>query len=93
MELLELKTKLLAIFNLETVEEIPDYLMQHLNDEEIRKEVVDLLPDLKTDWLQKIYQYYLADRKEKKQDYTPKSIAKLIASLTAHKLLTGEIEI
>lgn len=75
MELLELKTKLLAIFNLKTVEEMPDYLMQHLNDEEIRKEVVDLLPDLKTDWLQKVYQYYLADRKEKKQDYTPKSIA------------------
>lgn len=25
MELLELKTKLLAIFNLETVEEMPDY--------------------------------------------------------------------
>lgn len=85
MELLELKTKLLAIFNLATVEEMPDYLMQHLNDDEIRKEVVDLLPDLKTDWLQKVYQYYLADRKEKKQDYTPKSIAKLIASLTSHE--------
>lgn len=36
MELLELKTKLLAIFNLETVEEMPDYLMQHLNDEQNR---------------------------------------------------------
>ena len=68
MELLELKTKLLAIFNLETVEEMPDYLMQHLNDEKIRKEVIDLLPDLKTDWLQKVYQYYLADRKQKKPD-------------------------
>jgi type I restriction enzyme M protein len=26
------------------------------------------------DWMQKIYQYYLADRQEKKQDYTPASI-------------------
>ena len=34
------------------------------------------------DWLQKIYQYYLADRTEKKQDYTPSSIAKFMAMLT-----------
>lgn len=37
MELLELKTKLLAILNLETVEEIPDYLMQHLNMKKLEK--------------------------------------------------------
>lgn len=38
--------------------------------------------DLQTDELQKIFQYYYADRKEKMQDYTPKSIAKLCAIAT-----------
>ena len=38
--------------------------------------------DLKTDNLQKIFQYYYADRKDKCQDYTPKSIAKLCAFAT-----------
>ena len=38
--------------------------------------------DLTTDNLQKIFQYYYADRKDKRQDYTPKSIAKLCASAT-----------
>lgn len=28
-----------------------------------------------------IYQYYIADRKEKKQDYTPKSVAQLMGAL------------
>ena len=32
--------------------------------------------DLQTDELQKIFQYYYADRKEKMQDFTTKSIAK-----------------
>ena len=41
--------------------------------------------DLQTDELQKIFQYYYADRKEKMQDYTPKSIAKLCAAATENK--------
>lgn len=39
--------------------------------------------ELETDELQKIFQYYHADRKEKCQDFTPKSIAKLCAAETA----------
>lgn len=39
--------------------------------------------DLTTDELQKIFQYYHADRKEKCQDFTPKSIATLCAAETA----------
>ena len=38
--------------------------------------------DLEEDNLQKIFQYYYADRKGKCQDFTPKSIAKLCAVLT-----------
>ena len=38
--------------------------------------------DLSTDELQKIFQYYYADRKGKMQDYTPASLAKLCAVAT-----------
>ena len=38
--------------------------------------------DMQTDYLQKIFQYYYADRKDKKQDYTPASIAKLCSAIT-----------
>lgn len=38
--------------------------------------------DLETDELQKIFQYHYADRKDKCQDYTPNSIAKLCAAET-----------
>ena len=44
------------------------------------KELVD--GELKTDWLQMIYQYYLADRDAKKQDYTPASVAAFMGLLT-----------
>lgn len=43
--------------------------------------VKNTLPDLTTDWLQAIYQYWLADRDGKKQDYTPRSISHLVARL------------
>ena len=50
---------------------------------DILSSYVDLVSgDLQTDNLQKIFQYYYADRKEKCQDYTPKSIAKLCAVAT-----------
>lgn len=37
--------------------------------------------DLKTDYMQMIFQYYMADRKNLGQDYTPKSLAKLLQRL------------
>ena len=41
--------------------------------------------DLATDNLQRIFQYYFADRKEARQDFTPKSLAKLCAAITGTK--------
>lgn len=38
--------------------------------------------DFTTDYLQALYQYYLADREGLKQDFTPKSLSKLLAALT-----------
>ncbi len=47
------------------------------------KEIIN--DDLSVDWLQKIFQYYEADRKEKMQDYTPITLAKFVGKLAKHK--------
>lgn len=46
---------------------------------------IELFPDLSIDWMQRIYQFYCSERKEKKQDYTPASLSKLLAALTISK--------
>lgn len=89
VELLEMKTKVLEIFNVQTVEELTNALMRCVNDNDTEKmqsfeQLVN--GDLSKDWLQIIYQYYLADRKEKKQDFTPKCLATFL------NLLVGEAD-
>ena len=52
------------------------------NDVRIYEKFCELIKnDLSVDWLQKIYQYYQADRKEKMQDYTPQSLARFVSKL------------
>lgn len=66
--------------------DLPDAVLRTLmspTKNDILSAYVDMVDgDLQTDELQKIFQYYYADRKDKKQDYTPKSIAKLCAAAT-----------
>ena len=84
MELGELCKKTLSIFGCESVSELGGKLYDAVMNGEIVKLTAfcNTVEDLTVDWLQKIYQYYEADRQEKKQDYTPKSISKLCAELT-----------
>ena len=86
MELSELKDKLLSIFD-SSVENIEEKVMETLLDPKKKdfafEEYLNAVDnDLQTDLLQKLWQYYRADRKEKCQDYTPKSLAKLCGLLT-----------
>lgn len=83
MELKELCTKTLELFDISSVDELSEKLMDCVlkNDKEKQKQFVDMVEDLSVDWLQKIFQYYQADRKEKMQDYTPKSLAELMGKL------------
>ena len=86
MELLELKDKILEIFHTD-IEHLGDALMETVMENKIEKydRFCDLVGnDLSVDWMQKIFQYYHADRKEKKQDYTPKSIANFIGRLVGN---------
>lgn len=52
------------------------------NQHEYMEKFVDTVGDLSVDWLQKIFQYYEADRKEKMQDYTPLTLARFVGKLT-----------
>lgn len=83
MELKELTSKVIKLLNIEGLEQIPDSLMEiALNGKiEYFDRFCNLVEDLSIDWLQKIFQYYLADRKVKMQDYTPVSLARFIGKL------------
>lgn len=83
MELLELKDKVLEIFQTD-IEHLGDALMIAMNDNrtDLYDQFCNLVGnDLTVDWMQKIYQYYHADRKDKKQDYTPKCLAVFLSKL------------
>lgn len=87
MELKELTTRTLELLGIETTDKMPARLFGIVqnNDQKIYEQFVALVDgDLTVDWLQMIYQYYQADRKQKMQDYTPKSLADFMG------LLAGE---
>lgn len=82
IELKDLYEKTLELFRIDDLKDLGDALRKACSDEKKLSAFCDLVDgDLTEDWLQRIYQYYLADRKEKKQDYTPKSLAVFMARL------------
>lgn len=82
MELSVLKNRIWDIFSVRN-DDLFSAVMNATSDENAMSAYLELVnKDLCTDELQKIFQYYYADRKEKMQDYTPVSIAKLCAAET-----------
>jgi type I restriction enzyme M protein len=82
IELKELTEKTLEIFDCQSVEDLSTALMESLEDENKLQAFSEMVGnDLTKDWLQMIFQYYQADRKEKKQDYTPKCLAQFLSRL------------
>lgn len=84
MELLELTENVKKIFQINCIHDLSKKLKEIVinNDQKYYIDFKNLVKDLSEDWLQKIFQYNEADRIEKKQDYTPKNLAKLISKLT-----------
>lgn len=83
-ELTELCTKIMRIFGVENINDLKNKFSESVisNDFEKYNLFCETVNDnLSVDWLQKIFEYYEADRKVKKQDYTPKSLAKLVAKI------------
>ena len=87
MELSELKEEVLRIFETSSVEGLTEKIMKSVLSDDVNnyRKFKESVEDLSTDWLQMIFQYYLADRKEKMQDYTPKTLAKLMGELSIKK--------
>lgn len=83
MELKELCEKTKSLFEVENIDELPKRIFDVVKNNDVGKfeEFCEVVNDLNKDWLQMIYQYYLADRKEKMQDYTPKSLALFMGKL------------
>lgn len=82
MELKKLTEQTLEMFDAKDTKELIKKISENSNNHESMERFCELINnDLNVDWLQKIYQYYEADRKNKGQDYTPQSLANLMASL------------
>ena len=81
MELKELFESTLSMFEVKSVDELKNALMAACYDAKKLKEFKTMVSDLSVDWLQMIFQYYAADRKIKKQDYTPKTLAMFLGKL------------
>ena len=85
MELKELTDRTFELFGIDSADKLGSALRDNISNTDKLKAFCDLVDgDLSIDWMQKIYQYYLADRKEKKQDYTPQSLARLMGALTGN---------
>lgn len=84
MELTQLCNEAKRIFNISDMAQLSDRLLEVCmgNDTVCMADFCESVQDLTIDWLQKIFEYYYAERKEKCQDYTPKSIAKLCSKAT-----------
>ena len=56
------------VFEISDVSELGAAIFEKMNDVSTFQKWADLVPDITTDNLQPIFQYYMADRKEKMQD-------------------------
>ena len=83
MELRELVTKTMSIFEVDCPEKLSSQFMNIVmgNSTNQYDNFIELVNTLDVDWLQKIFQYYYADRKIKCQDYTPKCLAQFVSYL------------
>jgi type I restriction enzyme M protein len=94
MELNELVKKTLALFDVGDVDNLGEALMICVKDRDAaRMDAFVAMIDggLSVDWLQMIYQYYQADRQEKKQDYTPRSLAVFLSRLIGESAETVDM--
>lgn len=84
MELKRLCSDTMRIFCVDDILQLGNTIKDCVltNDTEKYAEFSKLVEDLSVDWLQMIFQYWYADRKEKMQDYTPATLAKTVARLS-----------
>jgi hypothetical protein len=94
MELKQLTERVMSYLEVENIDEMSKKIFELVmkNDDifyekflglfDISSEdLVQVSEVLSEDFMQKIFQYYLADRKEKMQDYTPLTLARFVGML------------
>lgn len=83
MELLQFKQEILKMLNVQQIKNVGTQLLNIVFSDKTKfyDEYKKLIANEDKDWLQALWQYYEADRTEKKQDYTPKSLCKLVSAL------------
>ena len=77
IELKDLTKEFVKLFG-----DLENFNLEKISDENCEKYLNLINHDLDTDYLQKIWQFFMADREGKKQDFSPKSLGVLIAELT-----------
>lgn len=94
LELKSLYEKVLDLFDVPDAEKLGKALMHcvETNDASTYDSFYELTDgDLTKDWLQMVYQYYCADRKDKKQDFTPKCLAQFLSRLIGESAETIDL--
>lgn len=84
MELKETTEKILELFNADISnlgDKILEKLLSHDAGKTLKAYEKLVKKDKDTDWIQSLYEFFLSDREEKSQDYTPKTLSKLCAKL------------
>ena len=85
------KEECLKFFDIKDLMYLPDAVWKLLNSptkerNEKYKELIELNNyDMGTEWFQPIYEAELSERKQKKQDFTPKELSKLCSKLTLQR--------
>lgn len=85
------KERLYSLFKIEDLNDLPDAVTKVLEGDIIKRDEVynSLLElnnyDLSTDWFQNLYELELSERAQKKQDFTPNSVSRLVSLLTESK--------
>ena len=85
------KEECLKFFDIKDLMYLPDAVWKLLNSptkerDEKYKELIELNNyDMSTEWFQPIYEAELSERKQKKQDFTPKELSKLCSKLTLQR--------
>lgn len=74
---------LMQILSLTDYKKLPDKLFEvSINhDVQILEKIKTYLPDLQRDYLLEVFQFFIADRENKKQDYTPISLSRLLSGI------------
>lgn len=85
------KEECLKFFDIKDLMRLPDAVWKLLNSpikerDEKYKELLELNNyDMGTEWFQPIYEAELSERKQKKQDFTPKELSMLCSKLTEQR--------